>query len=131
MITIHLPNTNGDPIKVVGATSLYVGETETADGKRRLRLCLYRNHEGRLSYTVSYSSSWRFEIEHHQSGHAADMHDLLHKLRAISPGEWVVGFPVDKQPDLMTKHKALLREVFNRWNALITSAVGHVNAVNV
>lgn len=143
MITITLPNTEGAPLRVQGSP-LFAGEAHFADGKRRLRLSVFRclNREG-YAYSAAFESTWKHEVERYVSRKVQGAGALGTELRELDPTIWVRGYervfnsdPRAKGKDaegreFVAKHQSLMHEVTDRWNSLVAAAMLHVTDAEV
>lgn len=139
MITITLPNSDGPAIPITGALR-FSGSATAADGKRHLHLAIYeqreigyeesgrkRNaHEDRwFAWSITYNSSWPHEVPHYLSSLTAQ-EELRKDLVAVDPSRWVKGIPNITNDQQYTRQELLLRDVRERWQALVTAAMEHV-----
>jgi hypothetical protein len=130
MITITLPNTEGSPLRLA-CSLLFSGEAKLADGKRLLRLSVYRPMgddtlaADMLAYSVAFESTWKHEVERHVS-RLVHGREIVAELRDLDLTSWVRGFP--DAPRFDGKHQKLMAEISDRWAALVSSALVHLRS---
>lgn len=127
MITITLPNSDGPPLRLLGSL-IFSGEASLADGKRLLRLSVYRVLDRDIvdtAYSIAFESTWKHEVERYLS-RTAHRRELGAELRDLDLTGWVRGYPEASRFD--GKHQRLMEEVTDRWKSLVNAAVMHLSS---